>query len=200
MSNTPAANVLGLILARGGSKRVPKKNLRLLDNIPLICWTVHTAQLSRALDRIVVSSDDREILEVSNQWGADTIERPSELASDQASSYLAMLHALSTLDEPFEYLCLLQPTSPFRMPEDIDTCIGIATVKSECSVVSFEEGKTVPNGAVYVGRIDWLRDRIALGDRAPFDGPNPSRYYMPATRSLDIDTEADFACAEAWVS
>ena len=193
-------NILGLILARGGSKRVPGKNLRLLDGVPLICWTIVAGQMARTLDHLVVSSEDEEILEVARDWGAETLVRPAEMATDEASPYPAMLHAMNAMEHGYEYLCLLQPTSPFRTHMDIDSCVMGALLHDLACVVAVEEGQSVPNGSIYVARTDWLRDRLAMGDPAPFDGPIPCKYDMAPARSLDIDTEEDFALAEAWVA
>lgn len=189
--------VLGLILARGGSKRVPRKNVRMLGDAPLLAWTIVPAHHALSLDCVVVSSDDPQILGVAQVWGADTIRRPLEMATDEASPYPAMLHALDVLDEAFDYLCLLQPTSPFRTNMDIDGCVAWAMRadgQALPAVATRTVGEDVPNGAVYVGRTDWLRDG------GNFDGPAVGSWLMPPERSLDIDTEEDWAEAEAMVA
>jgi len=192
-------SVLGLILARGGSKRVPRKNLRLLGGKPLIAWTIMAGRYARLIDRLVVSSEDDEILAVAKRYGAEPLRRPAELATDTMSSYPPMLHALDSLGGPFEWLCLLQPTSPFRKAEDIDRCLAGREVCGRDAIVSVQQGKTVPNGAIYLGRVDWLRAELARGYALPFDGPEPARFPMPESRSLDIDAEEDFVRAEATV-
>ena len=191
--------ILGLILARGGSKLVPRKNLRLLGGKPLIAWTIMAGRYARLIDRLVVSSEDDEILAVAKRYGAVPLRRPSELATDAMSSYPPILHALDSLGGPFEWLCLLQPTSPFRTAGDIDRCLAGREVCDRKAVVSVQQGKTVPNGAIYLGRVDWLRVELARGYALPFDGPEPARFPMSAEHSLDIDTEEDFARAEALV-
>lgn len=196
-------NVLGLIPARAGSKRVPGKNLRFLGGVPLIDWTIFTARVAESLDFVVVSSEDSKILEQAAESGVCALGRPGELATDDATLYPVILHALENLGargKTFDYVCLLHPTSPFRVPEDIDGCVNLAVKDNLPAVVSFQEGCDVPNGAVYVGRVDWLRDALASGDADPFDGPVPVRYDIPGIRSLDIDTEEDFARAEAIVA
>ena len=186
-------NVLGLVLARGGSKRVKRKNLRLLYGQPLLVWTIGQARHSHMLDRFVVSSEDWEILELARDYDTEVIIRPKELATDDCTSYPPMLHALNELDEVFDYLCLLQPTSPFRVARDIDGCILGAIQSENPAMVSFAKGADVSNGAIYVGRTDWLRDG------GHFDGPAVDKYWMPIERSIDIDTEEDFAEAEAMI-
>lgn len=190
-------NVLGVILARGGSKRVPRKNVRKLGHMPLVCWTIGHAYTAYSLDRVVVSSDDDEILRIAEGCGVAALKRPLEFADDEASSYPALMHAIDAQVEPFDYVCLLQPTSPFRTHRDIDHCVFGAILHELAASVSVSMGSKVPNGAIYVARIDWLREALAMGQEAPFDGEIPCRFHMPLARSLDIDTEDDFKEAEA---
>ncbi len=187
---------LGLILARGGSKRCVGKNIRLLGGVPLLAWSIAAGRHSRSVDAIVVSSDDDKILKVAEEYGALALKRPKEMATDKASSYLGMLHALDTLEGNFDALCLLQPTSPFRIPQDIDGCFDAARAKGDPAAVTVEIGKRVPNGAVYVAKSQWLVESLARDTQAPFDGPEPAWHFMPSDRSIDIDTEADFARAQ----
>jgi len=185
-------SVLGLVLARGGSKRLPGKNLRLLFGQPLITFSIAQGMTSHRIDELAVSSEDSEILDVARNYPIAIIRRPKELAEDDVTSYPPMLHALDQVD-PYDWLCLLQPTSPLRMPVDIDECIDLAQKQDYPAVASFMEGSLVPNGAIYVGRCDWLRDG------GNFDGPAVARYDMPADRSVDIDTEEDWEEAEIYL-
>lgn len=113
--------IMGLIPARGGSKGVPKKNIRILYGKPLIAWTIEKAMQSEWLDEIVVSTDSEEIAEVARQYGAEVIIRPEVLATDTASTQDVMVHALQ--ERPADILVLLQPTSPCRSEGLIDACI-----------------------------------------------------------------------------
>ena len=176
---------------------MPRKNIRDLGGYPLIAWTIRTAHYAVLLDKVVVSSDDAEILAVARENGAKTLVRPDWMAEDDVSPYPGILHAIDAQKTTYSHVCLLQPTSPFRAPLDIDRCIVYG--RHEAAIVSSEEGKKVPNGAIYVGRIDWLRDMLAMGEKAPFDSPAVARYPMPPCRSIDIDTPEDFAEAEAQV-
>ena len=116
--------ILGVIPARGGSKGVPGKNIRLLAGKPLIAWTIAAAARSRSLGRTIVSTDDPKIAEIAAQWGGDVpFLRPPELATDTATSEDAVFHALDSVSGPYDWVCLLQPTSPLRTAEDIDACI-----------------------------------------------------------------------------
>jgi CMP-N-acetylneuraminic acid synthetase len=122
--------VLGVILARGGSKGVPGKNIKPLGGICLIGWTISAAKKSGVLGRILVSTDDDEIACASRKLGAEVpFIRPARLATDKSSSLDAVLHALDFLKsregyEP-EFTFLLQPTSPFRSAEDIRRAVDI---------------------------------------------------------------------------
>ncbi|MEL7161662.1 MAG: acylneuraminate cytidylyltransferase family protein [Bacteroidota bacterium] len=107
--------ILGLIPARGGSKGVPRKNIRLLGNRPLLAWTVTAAREASSLDRLIVSTDDAEIARVAEAAGAEVpFLRPAALADDGAKSIDVVLHALEVLPESYDAVCLLQPTTPFR--------------------------------------------------------------------------------------
>ena len=119
--------VLAIIPARGGSRSIPRKNLADLGGIPLIAWTIGAAQGARSVDRVVVSTDDPEIANVSRQWGAEVVERPAEISGDEASSESALEHVLETMRQERGYrpslVVFLQPTSPFRAPDDIDLAV-----------------------------------------------------------------------------
>lgn len=113
--------ILGLIPARGGSKEIPRKNIKMIAGKPLIAWTIEAARASNLLDDFVVSTEDAEIAEISRQYGAKVLERPPELATDEADTLDVMQHALTVVDA--STLVLLQCTSPFRTDGLIDQCI-----------------------------------------------------------------------------
>ena len=134
-------DILALVTARGGSKGLPRKNLLPLAGKPLIVWTIEAALNSEHLSRVLVSTDDEEIAQVSQQHGAEVpFLRPAELATDQASHISVVLHAISWLREHErsfpEYVMLLQPTSPLRGSADIDNAARIAMAEGAASVVS----------------------------------------------------------------
>ena len=191
-------NVLGVILARGGSVRVPGKNTRMLGEWPLIAWTIESAKRSMFLDDIVVSSDSDEILAVAIEHGVKILKRPLEMAMDTSESYPALMHAVDCYESVVDLVCLLQPTSPFRSAYDIDCCImAMFYDEPHPASVAVTCDERVPNGSVYVGRVDWLRECLARGHSRPFDLPMCERYIMPTYRSIDINTEEDFKLAEA---
>lgn len=218
--------VLGLIVARGGSKGLPRKNLLPLGGRPMVTWSVAAAAGSALLDSVVISTDDPEIAEAARGAGAAApFLRPAELATDTASVYDAIRHALETLEERFDLVALLQATSPLRRSADVDaairalvegdatTCVSVTpTAKSPFwQFYRDDDGGLTPildegglrkrrqdlppcvelNGAVYVATVDWLATADTfLSDRTV-------SVMMPRERSVDIDTAADYAVAQA---
>lgn len=125
MSKKP--NIIAIIPARGGSKCIFQKNLKLLAGKPLVAHTIEHALQARHVSRTVVSTDDTKIAQVAQQYKAEVVMRPAELATDTARSELALLHVLSLLEQTEGYVPLLviflQATSPLREPDDIDNAI-----------------------------------------------------------------------------
>lgn len=132
--------IVALIPARGGSKGVPGKNIKLFLGKPLIAWTIEQALASRYLDRIIVSTDDNKIAEISKQYGAEVpFMRPGVLATDRANSIDVVLHAIEWLEKntvAAELMMLLQPTSPLRTCEDIDGAIDLLFERNAQAVIS----------------------------------------------------------------
>ena len=133
--------VLGLIPARAGSKGIPRKNIAPVASHPLIAWSIMAAKQSKKLDRVIVSTDSKEIADVARKYDAEVpFLRPKEFARDESSSEEAAIHALGWLDENEEYipdyLLYLQPTSPLRTAEDIDNSIQLAKDKNADAVLS----------------------------------------------------------------
>jgi CMP-N-acetylneuraminic acid synthetase len=122
--------VVAGIFARGGSKGVPRKNLRLIHGKPLIAYAIEAARASSLIERVIVSTDDAEIADVSLEWGAEVpFMRPAELARDDSPEWLAWQHAIQMLDgqsgsSPWDALVSVPTTSPLRKVEDIDACIA----------------------------------------------------------------------------
>ncbi len=134
--------VVAVIPARGGSKGVPRKNLRRVGGVPLVGRAIAAARAAALVDRVVVSTDDPELAAVAREWGAEVVDRPAELAGDTASSESALLHALDVLRErgvEARVLVFLQATSPFLDPEDLDDAVGRVLAGPETSVFSAVE-------------------------------------------------------------
>lgn len=136
-------SVLALIPARGGSKGIPHKNIANVNGKPLISYTIEAAKECSYIDRILVSTDDREIAQVSRQYGADVpFLRPDYLSSDTAKSIDAILHAVNfckEYDRAYDIVILLQPTSPLRTGGDIMTALDYFIQNNCDSLLSLSE-------------------------------------------------------------
>ena len=134
---------LAIIPARGGSKRLPRKNILNLAGKPLIAWTIEAALKSKYIDKVLVTSDDDEILKISNDYGASTIKRPIHLSQDNSTSFEAISHAIENTEE-FDYIVLLQPTSPLRTSGHIDEAIQLIFQKKSDAIISVTEMEHSP--------------------------------------------------------
>lgn len=122
------SKIIAIIPARGGSKGVPRKNIKPLCGKPLVAYTIETALGSKLIDRIVVSTEDREIAEISRQYGATVVKRPKRLARDDSPTIDAIMHVLNGFEkrsERFDIVVLLEPTSPLRKDDDLDNAISL---------------------------------------------------------------------------
>lgn len=176
------ANVLAVIPARGGSKRCPRKNVRDFLGTPLIQWAYQSARSSKYIDKVVLSSEDDEILGLAKMLKMYDIEkRPAELATDTATCEDVLRYHLKQY--PHDWVVLLQPTSPLRKADDIDACIERAQLGWGC--ITYNEDTHQKNGAVYVAHADWLAQH-------EFTHAGLTKLDMPAERSLDIDYAEQF--------
>ena len=215
---------LAIIPARGGSKRLPNKNILNLNGKPLIAWSIEAAKKSKYIDEIVVSSDSDEILEIAKKYKVKALKRPDELATDTAKSEEAILHVLENYPE-FEYIVLLQPTSPLRTEKHIDEAIELLKKKNADGIISVCEvdhsplwSNTLPEN---LDMSNFLRDDIKgkrsqdlptyyrlngaiyicktdrfLKEKTFFIKDNIFAYVMDRKSSVDIDDEVDFKLAE----
>lgn len=221
---------LGVIIARGGSKRLPGKNVRLLGGQPLIAWSVKAALAARALDRCIVSTDDAGIAEVARAAGADVpFLRPAELAGDHVSPIAVMQHAVSVMDEAgcvSDAVVLLQATSPFRNGKTIDQAVTVFREREADTLTAVRPAPAHPywmwreaGGRLepFFSRDTMQTDRSQLPDafvetgtifvvkRSVLDsGSLYGDLIVPlrvsAVEALDIDTLDDFSDAEAIVA
>ncbi len=223
---------LGIITARGGSKTIPKKNIKILAGKPLIAYTIKAAKESKLLTRCIVSSDDREIIKISKKYGAEVpFVRPEELAGDKSGSIEVVQHAIEWIrkneDKEYDYVMILQPTSPLRTGRDIDECIkkivdnNADSVMSMFELVDFslkklkkiekglilplvrEEGKKSSRhqdlGKIYKRNCAIYLTRTDLIKKGDLFGKKSLAYLMPAERSADINKLYEFELAEFWV-
>lgn len=207
--------VLGVIPARGGSKRCPGKNIADLGGRPLIQWTVEAARESGVIDHLVVSSEDEAILQVADSLGVAQVVRPATLARDDTPMLPVVRHSVEAVHpaDP-ELVVLLQPTSPFRSAQDITWAVRLLGHKGGDSVVSVTDVPedlvfqvrwsdrmepaprqfVVPNGAIYI-----LRTEALMRGESWYSGLAYA-YRMPKDRSLDIDTPLDLELARLMAS
>ena len=144
------AYVLGMINARGGSKNVPRKNIRPLLGKPLIAYSIEVGRAVPLIDRVVVSTEDAEIAEVAKSYGADVpFMRPAALASDAALQVDTIVHVLKALEETgtrIDIVVLLQPTCPLRAVSDVTGCLELMARSGADTVISVAETKYHPMG------------------------------------------------------
>lgn len=219
---------LAIIPARGGSKRLPRKNALDLSGKPLIAWTIDAGLKSKYIDKMIVTSDDNEILEIAKKHGSDTIKRPYELASDTASSFDAIKHTIENIDN-YDYIVLLQPTSPLRTTRNIDEAIELLGEKNADAIVSVCEmdhsplwSNTLDNTLTLQGFLSnevlnkrsqdlkkyyrlngaiYICDtKRLLQEKTFFVNDKIFAYKMDRESSIDIDEEIDFKIANILLS
>lgn len=160
--------VLGLVPARGGSKGVPRKNTRPLGGRPLLAYTADAALAARRLTRVVLTTENEEIAELGAGLGLEVpFLRPAELAADDTPMLEVLQHALLTLTEVFDAVCLLQPTSPFRPTGLIDRCVDLLESSGADAVATM-----LPVPPEHNPHWVWLREptgalRLSTGDADP---------------------------------
>lgn len=188
---TARTRALAIVPARGGSKGLVRKNVLPVGGKPLIAWTLDAAAAARTIDRVVVSSDDEEIIDVARQHGADVpFRRPEELATDETPTMAVVHHAIDQVGAGYDLVVLLQPTSPLRRAEDIDAaverCLDLAAPAC-VSVTRFDKS------------IEWLLEVLPDGKIAtPFSsGSTPSR-RQDATETYQLNG-AIYVGRTAWV-
>jgi len=222
-------SVAAIVPARGGSKGIVDKNIRLLAGIPLIGHTLNCINNSGVIDYVTVSTDSQRIAEVARNWTNNIIWRPLDLASDTASGISVMVHAIQHIKSSvggFDYFLYLQPTSPLRAPKDIVESVKLAISRGARFVVSVCEcehsplfANTLPEDNSLEGFISHEISRknrqeikkfyrlngaiyIVSGEVAEIDfyGSFSYAYIMPRERSIDIDSEIDFRLAEVMLT
>mgnify|MGYP001283958559 CR=1 FL=1 len=218
--------VLGIIPARGGSKGAPGKNIRMVAGKPLIAWTIEAAQKSKYIDRLILSSDDADIIKVAKEWGLEVpFVRPPELAQDETPGVAPVLHSVNELPG-YDYVVLLQPTSPLRNTEDIDKCLEMCLEAGAHSCVSVTEPEhspylmyTIEEGTLhpllknqsYVRRQDMpkvytLNGAVYVAETEwllrgkVLVAEDTFAYLMPLERSVDVDEEIDLLLCDALLS
>lgn len=213
--------VIAIIPARGGSKGLPRKNILEVEGKPLLAWTITEGLKSKFIDKIILSSEDQELQEVAKKWDCEVpFSRPQELATDEANTADVIIHAMEELNEVYDYIVLLQPTSPLRSHDDIDNCIEKCQKNNSSSCVSVSEPEKSPFWMYFLNESNQMKPVIDIPNRPSRRQELPSIYalngavyvvkwkpfkkskkfvtddtiahIMPKERAIDIDTELDF--------
>lgn len=222
--------VLFVVAARGGSKGVPRKNIRPIGDIPLIAYKIISARKCDYEHRIIVSTDDAEIANIGEEYGADVpFMRPKELSSDTASSIDVVLHAMDWItkhdSETYDYVCLLEPSSPFASYEDLNASLKLMEDKHADTLLGMKEVE-VSSGFIHtldkhgglsdfyytiknmnsIRRQDQRQEYTMNGcmyiarwdyfiKNKQFHSVNSIPYIMSEEKSIEIDTLLDYEIA-----
>ena len=208
--------IIAIIPARGGSKGIPRKNIKSLCGKPLIAWTIIQAKNSKYISEVYVSTDDKEIADASKNYDCKVIIRPKNISGDSASTESALLHASEYLEYDYDLMVLLQCTSPLRTTQQIDDAIKLLIDEKSDSLLSGyindrffwkdkksinydykkrprrqdKEWEFVENGSIYIFKKKVLQEqKNRLGGKI-------SQFVMPKWMSFEIDEPFDFELVE----
>lgn len=220
--SSDSKTILAIIPARGGSKSIPKKNIKDLNGKPLVFYTIKSAQEARVFERVIVSTDDDEIAEIARNYGAEVIKRPLELALDTSPTEDTLIHVLDVLKERENYeptvVMTLEPTAPLRSVGTIKGCIDLYKNTDADSVMTLEQEYEC-HGYLKDGKVDFLiknlprrrqdREPIykenggtyltevkTLREKRKVLGDNLYGYILPREETIDINDMLDFQIAE----
>lgn len=213
--------IIAIIPARAGSKRIPRKNVSILGGKPLLAWPIELAKSARRIARIIISSDDEEIMEIAKEYGAEALfKRPSSLARDETPTLPVLRHCLDFLEEQENYkpdiVLLLSPAAPFLKKERVEEALNlfeetvcnsvISVIKDSGRFWRFNEegGRYVPfypeervNSQLYKplfredGSIYFNRRQVLMDMNKMVDEDNVEFLFMEPGENLDIDDMAD---------
>jgi CMP-N-acetylneuraminic acid synthetase len=228
-SNAKPPKVLCVIPAKGNSRRLPKKNIKILAGKPLVAWTIEAAQEAKRLTDYLVSSDDLEIIEIAKKYGAPApFVRPAELATDTVRNIAVVRHALEFMENErqmtYDIIINLQPTSPVRDPAHIDQAVEMLWASDLDSLVSVKGPYKKRDPVLKAIRNNVLEDYCSVDDPTDTEpaymynaalyavkrdyfikhdkliSPRQVPLIMDTTYSVDVDTEADFLVAETYLN
>ncbi|MBI4895183.1 MAG: acylneuraminate cytidylyltransferase family protein [Candidatus Aenigmarchaeota archaeon] len=196
--------IIAVIPARGGSKGIPRKNIKMIAGKPLLVWSIEAAKKSKYIKRIIVSTEDEEISEVAKNAGAEVVKRPKELAEDNSPTLPAIQHVLTKVNAAV--VVLLQPTSPIRDDNLIDKCVeefkktkvGSLATGFYCKFNKYGtctkprqeiKGFFYDDGNVYVINADLIRKGTLFGDKL-------GEVIIDKEQNIEIDDPTDFFLVE----
>ena len=216
-------NVLAVIPARGGSKGLKNKNIKVIKGKPLISWTIDAALKSKYIDKVIVSTDSKKIEKISKEYGASVpFLRPKDLAEDATSSIDVMLHAVEHFPE-YKYIIMLQPTSPLRkcshidqafelfLKSNMDSCVSVTKDKktpfwsyfmtNENSLITLFPNKEIPSrrqeiiSTYHLNGAIYISSILNLKEKKSFITEKTFGYEMSEEVSIDIDDIDEFRVA-----
>ena len=217
--------ILAIVPARSGSKRIPGKNKKIIAGKPLISWTIEEAKKVKEIDKILVSTDDSDIISIAELEKVDYIKRDPKLSTDTASTVDVILDVIYKTNDSYNYIIILQPTSPLRNAEDISSAIKMMKNLTADAIVSVTESNhpvqwmnVLPEDNSLEkflskkveqtrsqdlekyyrinGAIYICKVNKFLEEKTLFLSKNIFAYKMEQIRSIDIDEEIDFKIAE----
>lgn len=214
---------VAVVPARKGSKRLPQKNILDLAGKPLLSWSIEASLKSKYIDKTLVTSDSLAILDIAQKYNIQAVKRPNDLASDTSTTLDVILHALKQVEDEFDYMILLQPTSPLRTQYHIDEAIELLFNKKANAIISVCEmdhsplwsnvldetlsmegfiDENIPKRSQELplyyrlnGAIYICDIKEMLKEKTYFLKENIYAYKMPKKDSIDIDDEFDFKLA-----
>ncbi len=221
--------VLAIIPARGGSKRLSNKNLLHLLGKPLFVWSIEAGIKSIYVDKVIVSSDSENILNISSKSGVEIIERPRELATDESTTFSVVEHVINNINCSYDIIILLQPTSPLRNHNHIDEAFQVLKEKKADAVISVCKSNHNPlwanvlpkDGNMKLFLSDFVKNKRSqdlptyfqlngciyicetnrlLNEKSFFIKDRIYAYKMDKNSSIDIDDEFDYKMAEIILS
>ncbi|MDD2494205.1 MAG: acylneuraminate cytidylyltransferase family protein [Tissierellia bacterium] len=192
-------SILAIIPARGGSKGIPRKNIRNMAGMPLMAWSIEAGRRSKYIDRIIVSTEDREIMDIALKYGAEVpFLRPNELAQDNTPGVEPVLYTVKKLindeNNKYDYTILLQPTSPLRnekhIDEAIETLLSINNIKKFNSLISVTEVEHPVYWNRLIGANNELKDFLKYDKSIKFRRQHFNNVYRLNGAIYLIETDA----------
>lgn len=212
-------NILAIIPARGGSKGIINKNIVDISGKPLISWTIEAAKNSKYISKLILSSNDSNIIQIALDYGCEApFIRPEELSQDHSSSSDVVLHAIEQIPD-FEYIMLLQPTSPLRTSKHIDesfelmissnadSCVSISSLSKSINWMYYQEKNKHISPVIDVDHRETRRQNVKMPyalngaiyimrtkkflEKKSFLSSNMVGYEMSSESSIDIDSYSD---------
>lgn len=178
---------IAVLPARGGSRRIPRKNIKSFHGKPIMAYSIETLLETDIFDHVIVSTDDLEIASIARQYGASTIERPPEFAQDECGTQEVVRHVVETMRFPDEALvCCMYATAPLVHPVDINIAASMLMLRPATYVVAVGAQPLRDAGAFYFGTANAYLARIPLWSL------HSAVYVLPEERVCDINTERDF--------